>query len=140
VCMKIEKITTSQAPEAVGPYSQGIIAGGFIFVSGQIPIDPDTGNMVDGGIREQTIRVLHNLEAVLQAKSLMLNAVIKVEVFLAKMDHFKDMNEIYASKFNTDPLPARQVIGVAGLPMNALVEISCIACLTRSSRSVKRTI
>ena len=130
MCKKIEKITTSHAPEAIGPYSQGITAGGLIFVSGQIPVDPDTGNMVDGGIKEQTIQVLTNLEAVLQAKSLMLNAVVKVEVFLAQMEHFKDMNEIYASKFNADPLPARQVIGVAGLPMNALIEISCIACLS----------
>lgn len=101
-----------------------------MFVSGQIPVDPDTGKIVDTDIKGQTMQVLKNLEAVLEAKSLSIDAVVKVEVFLAHIEDFQEMNEIYASKFSTEPLPARYVIGVAGLPMNALVEISCTACLS----------
>jgi len=124
---RIKKVETSEAPGAVGPYSQGTEIDGFIFVSGQLPVDPKTGQMVEENIRVQTDRVIENLKAVLRAAGSDLGQVVRCDVFLKDMNDFKDMNEVYASKFLTDPKPARQAVQVGRLPLDALVEISCIA-------------
>lgn len=119
-------IHTNAAPRAIGPYSQAIIAGGLVFCSGQIPIDPATGELVAGGIEEQTHRVLINLQAVLEAAGSGLDRVLKTTVFLQNMGDFAAMNAVYATYFPNDP-PARSTVEVAKLPRNALVEIECIA-------------
>jgi 2-iminobutanoate/2-iminopropanoate deaminase len=124
---KIAKIETKDAPGAVGPYSQGTQANGFIFVSGQLPVDPKTGEMVEQDIKLQTDRVMENLRAVLNAGGVDLDDVIRCDVFLRDMNDFKYMNEIYASKFVSDPKPARQTVQVGRLPLDAMIEISCIA-------------
>jgi 2-iminobutanoate/2-iminopropanoate deaminase len=124
---KIKKIVAEKAPGAVGPYSQGTEIKGFVFVSGQIPVDPKTGKMVEGGIKAQTDRAIENLKAVLDAAGSKLSQVMRCDVFLIDMNDFKDMNEVYASKFVTDPKPARQAVQVGRLPLDAMVEISCIA-------------
>jgi 2-iminobutanoate/2-iminopropanoate deaminase len=124
---KIAKIETKGAPGAVGPYSQGTQANGFIFVSGQLPVDPKTGEMVEQDIKLQTDRVMENLRAVLNAGGVDLDDVIRCDVFLRDMNDFKYMNEIYASKFVSDPKPARQTVQVGRLPLDAMIEISCIA-------------
>ncbi len=121
-----QRIQTDQAPAAIGPYSQAIKAGGFVFVSGQIPIDPNTGEFVAGGIAEQTERVLTNLAAVLEAAGSNLNQVVKTTVFLADMAEFAAMNEVYG-KFFGDLPPARATVAAAGLPRNARVEIEAVA-------------
>ncbi|MBN2331907.1 MAG: RidA family protein [Deltaproteobacteria bacterium] len=127
--MTISRIATSSAPQAIGPYSQGIRAGDFLFLAGQIPMDPAGGRLVAGGIQEQTRQVLENLQAVLKAAGAGLSQVVKTEVFLQSMEDFAAMNEVYGSYFTTDPQPARQAIEAARLPKGALVEISCIAYL-----------
>lgn len=119
-------IHTDAAPKAIGPYSQAIVAGGLVFCSGQVPIDPDTGELVPGGIEEQTHRALRNLKAVLEAAGSGLDRVLKTTVFLQNMGDFAAMNAVYAMYFPHDP-PARSTIEVAKLPRNALVEIECIA-------------
>jgi 2-iminobutanoate/2-iminopropanoate deaminase len=119
-------VSTSDAPAALGPYNQAIMAGGFIFCSGQVAIDPATGKLVDGGIEEQTERVLNNLKAVLKAAGSGLDKVVKSTVFLKSMDDFKAMNEVYARFFTADP-PARAAVQVARLPLDVMVEIECIA-------------
>jgi 2-iminobutanoate/2-iminopropanoate deaminase len=122
-------ITTSDAPAAIGPYSQAIRVGDTLFTSGQIPIDPATGALVPGGIAEQTTRVCRNLQAVLAAAGLTFAHVVKTTVFLKSMADFTAMNEIYATFFapvGTVP-PARSTVQVAALPKDALVEIECIA-------------
>jgi len=121
-----ESIQTDQAPRAIGPYSQAIKAGGFLFASGQIPIDPETGQFVAGGIAEQTEQVLKNLSAVLQAAGSSLERVVKTTVFLADMDEFAPMNEIYGKFFAEQP-PARATVEAARLPRDARVEIEAIA-------------
>ena len=121
-----ERIQTDNAPAAIGPYSQAIKAGGFVFVSGQIPIDPQTGQFVPGGIAEQTERVLKNLAAVLEAAGSSLERVVKTTVFLADMKEFPGMNEVYATFFSGPP-PARATVAVAGLPRDARVEIEAVA-------------
>ena len=121
-----ERIQTDNAPAAIGPYSQAIKAGGFVFVSGQIPIDPQTGQFVPGGIAEQTERVLKNLSAVLEAAGSSLDRVVKTTVFLADMKEFSGMNEVYATFFSSPP-PARATVAAAGLPRDARVEIEAIA-------------
>jgi len=125
--VELKKIETKEAPEAVGPYSQATEAGGFIFVSGQLPVDPKSGQKVKEDIKIQTDRVIENIKAVLKAAGLELNQVVRCDVFLKDMNDFKDMNEVYASKFVTDPQPARQAVQVGRLPIDAMVEISCIA-------------
>ena len=120
------KIQTEHAPAAIGPYSQAIKTGDFVFASGQIPIDPQTGEFVAGGIREQTERVLKNLAAVLEAAGTSLDQVVKTTVFLADMGEFAAMNEVYG-KFFTDVPPARATVAAAGLPRDARVEIEAIA-------------
>ncbi len=125
----IYKVETEYAPKAIGPYSQGIVADNFLYVSGQIPINPKTGKTVDGGIENQTVQVMENVEAILKAVNLSLNSVVKCEIFLINMDDFASVNKFYAAKFNSDIKPARQVIGVASLPLNSLIEMSCIAAM-----------
>ena len=123
------KIQTEHAPAAIGPYSQAIKAGGFVFASGQIPIDPKTGEFVAGGIAEQTDRVLKNLAAVLDAAGSSLDRVVKTTVFLADMKEFGAMNEVYR-KFFTGAPPARATVAAAGLPRDARVEIEAIAIVS----------
>ena len=124
-----ERIQTDNAPAAIGPYSQAIKAGGFVFVSGQIPIDPQTGQFVPGGIGEQTERVLKNLQAVLEAAGSSLDQVVKTTVFLADMKEFSAMNEVYA-RFFSEPPPARATVAAAGLPRDARVEIEVVALVS----------
>lgn len=120
------KVQTEHAPAAIGPYSQAIKAGGFVFVSGQIPIDPKTGEFVSGGVAEQTERVLKNLSAVLEASGSSLEQVVKTTVFLSDMKDFGAMNEVYARFFTSEP-PARATVAAAGLPRDARVEIEAVA-------------
>jgi 2-iminobutanoate/2-iminopropanoate deaminase len=124
-----EIIQTDNAPGAIGPYSQAIKAGGFVFVSGQIPTDPQTGEFVAGGITEQTEQVLKNLKAVLEASGSSLAQVVKTTVFLADMKEFPGMNEVYATFFSGAP-PARATVAAAGLPRDARVEIEAVALVS----------
>jgi 2-iminobutanoate/2-iminopropanoate deaminase len=119
-------ITTENAPQAIGPYSQAVRAGGFVFASGQIPLDPRTGSMAAGGIREQTEQVLRNLSALLEAAGTGLDRVVKTTVFLADMDDFAAMNEVYGRYFKQNA-PARSTVEAARLPRDARVEIEAIA-------------
>ncbi len=121
-------VTTDRAPAAIGPYSQAVVAGGLVFCSGQIPLDPATGEMVPGGIEEHTRRVLENLGAVLQAAGSGLERVVKTTVFLADMGDFGAMNGVYAEFFGDDP-PARAAVEAAALPRGARVEIEAVALL-----------
>jgi len=121
-----EIIATDQAPRAIGPYSQAVRAGNLVFASGQIPIDPATGEFVPGGIPEQTEQVLRNLTAVFAAAGLTMNQIVKTTVFLADMDDFAAMNEVYAKFFVENP-PARATVQAARLPRDAKVEIEAIA-------------
>lgn len=119
-------ITTPKAPAAIGPYSQAIQVGNLIYTSGQIPIDPATGQFVEGGIKEQTRQSLSNIQAILQEAGLTMASVVKTTVFMADMADFADMNSIYA-EFFTEPYPARSAVAVKTLPKNALVEIEVVA-------------
>jgi 2-iminobutanoate/2-iminopropanoate deaminase len=122
----MESIQTDRAPQAIGPYSQAIKANGFIFASGQIPLDPATMRIVEGGIEEQTGRVLENLKAVLEAAGSSLDRVVKTTVYLADMGEFVAMNEIYARYFSATK-PARATVQVARLPRDVKVEIDVVA-------------
>ena len=122
----IRSVLSKDAPAPVGPYSQAIVAGDFVFAAGQIPLDPATGQMVGGGIGEQTDRILKNLEAVLKASGLTLNHVVRTTVFLVDLGDFAAMNEVYARHFPKDP-PARSTVQVAALPKGARIEIDAIA-------------
>jgi 2-iminobutanoate/2-iminopropanoate deaminase len=119
-------IRTGEAPAAIGPYSQGVRCGGFLFCSGQIPLDPATGKMVEGGIAEQTERVLRNLEAVLAAGGAALSSVVKTTVYLVDLGEFPEMNAVYGKFFPVDP-PARATVEVSKLPAGARVEIEAVA-------------
>ena len=119
-------VSTSDAPSAIGPYSQGIRSGSMLFSAGQIALDPKTGQLVPGGIAEQTKRVLENLSAILKAEHLGFDHVVKTTIFLTSMDDFQTVNEIYGSYFRENP-PARSTVAVAGLPKGAKVEIEMIA-------------
>jgi 2-iminobutanoate/2-iminopropanoate deaminase len=123
-----ETISTENAPGAIGPYSQAVKAGSMVFCSGQIPIDPATGEFVSSDVAEQTRQVLKNLSAVLEAANTDLNNVVKTTVFLADMNDFTAMNEVYA-EFFSDNKPARATVQAARLPRDARVEIECIAVL-----------
>jgi 2-iminobutanoate/2-iminopropanoate deaminase len=123
-----QALSTSDAPAAIGPYSQAITAGDFLFASGQIPLDPATGQLVDGGIVEQTHRVLKNLSAVLAAAGIGFDKVVKTNVYLADMGEFAAMNEIYGTYFPA-PAPARATIQAARLPKDVRVEIDLVAYL-----------
>ena len=119
-------ISTPKAPAAIGPYSQAIQVGNLIYTSGQIPIDPATGQLVEGGIKEQTRQSLSNIQAILQEAGLTMASVVKTTVFLADMADFAEMNSVYA-EFFTEPYPARSAVAVKTLPKNALVEIEVVA-------------
>ena len=121
-------VKTGLAPQAIGPYSQAVKAGGFVFASGQIPIDPETGEFVSGGIAEQTRQVMKNLSAVLEAADSGLQLVVKTTVFLIDMAEFTAMNEVYGTFFSDEP-PARATVQAARLPRDARVEIEAVAQL-----------
>ncbi|HJL70648.1 MAG: RidA family protein [Anaerolineales bacterium] len=126
--MKTEKkiIATENAPAAVGPYSQAIAAGELVFTAGQIPLDPESGQLVPGDIEAQTHRALQNLQALLQTASSSLAAVMKTTVFMTDLADFKRMNTVYAQYFVSEP-PARSTVQVAALPLGAQIEIECVA-------------
>ena len=119
-------VTASGAPQAIGPYSQAVVHKGLVFLSGQIPLDPATGAVVPGDIAAQTERVFENLRAVLAEAGAGFDTVLKTTVFLANMDDFPRMNDVYASYFPSDP-PARSTVEAARLPRSVAVEIDCIA-------------
>ena len=119
-------VSTDQAPKAIGPYSQAVIHNGLAYLSGQIPLDPSTGQMVEGDVAAQTERVLENIEGVLAACGSSLDRVVKTTVFLKDMGEFAKMNEVYARYFTADP-PARSTVEAARLPRDVRVEIDCIA-------------
>ena len=121
-----KNINTSAAPAAIGPYSQAIEAKGMVFVSGQLPVDPATGNFAEGGIKELTRQSLTNMQAILKEAGLTLDNVVKTTVFLADMADFAEMNEVYAEFFSA-PFPARSAVAVKALPKGARVEVECIA-------------
>lgn len=121
-------ISTEHAPKAIGPYSQAVAWNGLVYLSGQIPLDPVTGQLVDGGITEQTVRVLDNLKAVLEAAGSDLAHVLKTTVFLKDMGEFAAMNEIYGRYFSENP-PARATVEAARLPRDVRVEIECVAAI-----------
>lgn len=122
----MKQIHTDNAPKALGPYSQAIEAGGMVFASGQVPIDPATDQFVEGGIKEQTRQSLTNAHNILREAGTDLHHVVKTTVFLSDMDNFAAMNEVYAEFFQ-QPYPARSAVAVKTLPKGALVEIECIA-------------
>ncbi len=124
--MTKKAIATNQAPAAIGPYSQAIEAGGMVFVSGQIPVDPATGQFAEGGIAELTRQSLTNVQHILAEAGLTLDNVVKTTVFLADINDFAAMNEVYASFF-TGTAPARSAVAVKDMPKGARVEIECIA-------------
>ncbi|MCI6724954.1 MAG: RidA family protein [Bacteroidales bacterium] len=121
-----QAIETQQAPAAIGPYSQAIEAGGTIYVSGQLPINPATGQFAEGGIKELTRQSLTNMQHILQQAGCDMQHVVKTSVFLADMNDFAEMNEVYAEFFKA-PFPARSAVAVKTLPKGARVEIECIA-------------
>lgn len=122
-----EVIRTANAPQAIGPYSQAIRVGDFLFASGQIPIDPASGEIVAGGIEEQTVRVMENIKQVLAAAGLDFSHVVKTTVFITSMADFAAVNQIYGRYFPENP-PARSCVAVAELPKGARVEVEVIAC------------
>lgn len=126
--MSKKAIQTEDAPAAIGPYSQSIRAGNFLFLSGQIPIEPATGRMVTLGIETQTRQVLQNIQAILMAAGVNTDAVVKTTIYLTDLNDFQAVNEIYTEYFD-EPYPARATVQVAALPRGALVEIDAIAFL-----------
>ncbi len=122
----MKPVHTEKAPAAIGPYSQAIEANGFVFASGQLGLDPATGNFPEGGIKEQTRQSLTNAKSILEAAGTDLSHVVKTTVFLSDMANFGAMNEVYA-EFFTAPFPARSAVAVRELPKGALVEVECIA-------------
>ncbi len=120
------EIKSAAAPAAIGPYSQAIEAGGMVFASGQLPIDPATGSIVEGGIEQQTHQSLRNVQAILEAAGTDLSHVVKTTVFLSSITNFANMNEVYAQYFR-EPFPARSAVAVKDLPKGALVEIEVVA-------------
>jgi len=121
-------IQTEKAPKAIGPYSQAIQAGNFLFLSGQIPLDPKTGELVKGDIRQQTKQVLENIKGVMESQKLGMENVVKVTIFLKDIGNFNQVNEIYATYFPSSP-PARSTVEVAKLPRDADIEIEAIALI-----------
>lgn len=122
-------IATDQAPKAIGPYSQAVVANGMAYLSGQIPLDPATGLTVEGGIVEQTVRVFENLKAVLEACGSSLEQVVKVNVYMKDLTEFGQMNEVYGRYFTANA-PARATVEVARLPRDVRVEIDCVALVS----------
>ena len=124
--MRKKVVHTEKAPKAIGPYSQAIEARPFLFVSGQVPIDPSTGELVAGDIRQQTRQVLDNIKNILGSRGLSLEQVVKTTLFLKDMGNFSQVNEVYASYFQAEP-PARSTVEVAKLPRNVDIEIEAVA-------------
>ena len=124
--MSMRTISTDRAPKAIGPYSQGIAASGFLFLSGQVPLDPGTGQLVQGTVQEEVTRVLENLKGVLEAAGSGLQRVVRTTVYLTNLEDFTAMNEVYARYFG-EHRPARSTVQVAALPRGARVEIDAIA-------------
>lgn len=122
-------VATERAPKAIGPYSQAIVHDGLAFLSGQIPLDPATGHVVEGGVAAQTERVLENIRGLLEACGASLESVLKTTVFIKDMTEFQAMNEVYARYFAENP-PARSTVEAARLPRDVRVEIECIAAVT----------
>jgi 2-iminobutanoate/2-iminopropanoate deaminase len=127
----IKKITSTKAPRAIGPYSPGIVVGNFLFTSGQIAINPKNNEMIKGGIKAQTRRVIQNLKAVISSAGGKIENTIKTTVYLKKMDDFQEMNEVYAKFFKNKP--ARSTVEVAKLPKNALIEIEAVVFLNHGN-------
>lgn len=126
--MKKKVIQTEGAPKAIGPYSQAIQAGNFLFLSGQIPLDPKTGELAKGDIRKQTQQVLENIKGVLESQGLGMENVVKATLFLKELGNFNQVNEVYANYFPSSP-PARSTVEVAKLPRDADIEIEAIALI-----------
>jgi len=126
-------IHTDKAPKAIGPYSQAIQGGNFLFISGQIPLDPKTGELVKGDIRQQAQQVLENLKGILESQSLRMENVIKTTIFLKDIVNFNQVNEIYATYFPSSP-PARSTVEVSKLPRNAEIEIEAIAVIVTADK------
>ncbi|MEY4630753.1 MAG: hypothetical protein RIQ81_873 [Pseudomonadota bacterium] len=122
-------IQTSAAPAAIGPYSQAVVAGNMLFVSGQIPLDPTSGQLVGGGVEEQAVQVLKNLRAIIEAAGAKMGQVVKTTIFLKSMDDFQKVNEVYGTFFEA-PFPARATVEVARLPRDVRVEIEAIVNLS----------
>jgi 2-iminobutanoate/2-iminopropanoate deaminase len=131
----VKEVRSGAAPEPVGPYSQAVEVEGWVFCSGQIPLDPATGRLVDGDIEVQTRRVLDNLRAVLEAAQLSLDHVVRTTIYLADLAHFPRVNAAYAEYFQREPQPARATLQVAALPLGASVEIDAIAARPATSSS-----
>lgn len=133
----IRKIETKKAPQALGPYSQAVLVNitnsQLLFVSGQLPLDPATGKLVDGDMEKAACQVFDNIEAILAAANSSLNDVVRVEVFLKDLNDFQKMNEEYKKRFTQANFPARQTIQVARLPLDASIEISCVAVVPEKS-------
>ena len=128
-----ERIHANDAPKAIGPYSQAIRAAGLLFVSGQIALDPQTGETLDGDVAAQTERLMTSATAILEAGGASMSTVVKTTVYLTDMAHFTQMNEVYGRYFESDP-PARSTVAVAALPRNVLVEIDFVAIATSERR------
>jgi 2-iminobutanoate/2-iminopropanoate deaminase len=126
--MKKEIVNSSQAPAPIGPYNQAVQTGNLLFISGQIALQPDTGDMMNGSLSEETHQVMHNLRAILKEAGIDFSQVVKTTIFLSDMELFSEVNSIYAQYFNGG-FPARETVAVKGLPKNARVEISMIAAL-----------
>jgi 2-iminobutanoate/2-iminopropanoate deaminase len=126
--MKKKVIQTEMAPKAIGPYSQAIQAGNFLFLSGQIPLDPKTGELAKGDIRQQTQQVLENIKGILESQGLGMGNVVKVIIFLKDIGNFNQVNEVYATYFPSSP-PSRSTVEVPKLPRNAEIEIEAIALI-----------
>ncbi|MCS7102453.1 MAG: RidA family protein [Candidatus Korarchaeum sp.] len=122
----VEYVFTERAPKPIGPYSQAAVAGDFVFLAGQVPIDPETGELVSGGIREQTRRVLENIKAILEEVGCSFKDVVNVTAFLKDLSQFNEFNEVYSEYFR-DAKPARATVQVARLPKDALVELVVVA-------------
>ncbi|HAE72488.1 MAG: Rid family detoxifying hydrolase [Flavobacteriaceae bacterium] len=122
-------ITTPNAPAPIGPYNQAVLSGNTLYISGQTPIDPSTGNLVSGSIEEETLQVMKNIEAILTAAGATFESVVKASIFVKDMHQFKAINGVYGSFFNAATAPARETIEVANLPMFVNVEISMIAVI-----------
>lgn len=129
--MKKKVIQTERAPKAIGPYSQAIQAGNFLFLSGQIPLDPKTGELVKGDISQQTKQVLENIKGVLESQKLEMEDVVKVTIFLKNIANFNQVNEVYSTYFPTSP-PARSTVEVGRLPRDVEIEIEAIAFVSYS--------
>src|SRR5215470_17295925 len=132
--MPSQVVSTDSAPKAIGPYSQGIVAGGLVFTSGQVPLDPQTQQMVQGDVRAQTERVMENLAAVLTAAGVGFGQVVKATIFLADLNDFSVVNEVYGKRFTSAP-PARSTVQVAALPKGARVEIDLVAVRSAAAGS-----